>query len=142
MAEDSQFALQTAIYDALRTDATLITLAGDGASPERAKVYDQVEQDTAFPYVVIGPTTTLPWDSKTSDGMEHLFDVFTLSRYGGLKEIKDMMAAVVDALDNVTLTVTGHTLVLLQFTFGQTVNDGDGLTHEGITRFRALIQTP
>ncbi len=142
MAEDSSWALHQAVYTALRTESALITLAGDGASPERAKVFDHVPQDTTVPYVTLGPTTGLPWDTKDSDGMEHSFEVHCWSQYAGQKETKQMMAAVVDALDNVALTVTGHTLVLLQFTFGQTLNDPDGITYHGVLRFRALINTP
>ena len=142
MAEDSSWALQQAVYTALRAEAVLITLAGDGTSPERAKVFDHVPQNETFPYLTIGPTTQLPWDTKDSDGMEHTIEVHCWSQYAGQSEIKRMMAASMDAVDNKALIVTGHTLVLLQFTFGQTVSDPDGITRHGIQRFRALINTP
>ena len=142
MAEDSSWALQQAIFGALRAEAVLITLAGDGASPERAKVFDHVPQDETFPYLTLGPTTQLPWDTKNSDGMEHTIEVHCWSQYAGQSEVKRMMAAALDAIDGVALTVIGHTLVLLQFNFGQTLNDPDGITHHGVQRYRALINTP
>ena len=107
MTSDSQWELQKAIYTALRTDATLIGLAGDGASPERAKVFDRIPQDTVFPYVRIGEGTARDWDTKSTDGQENTLTVHSFSQYSGFKEVKQIMGAIVDALDQATLSLTG-----------------------------------
>ena len=135
MTADSQWPLQQALHAALAGDASLQALLGNPA-----RVFDRVAQDSAFPYLVIGEDTTGPFDTKTEDGMEHRLTIHTWSRYRGLKETKQIMAAVTAALDGQSLSVTGHTLVLLRQEFGATFLDPDGLTRHGVQRFRALTQ--
>ncbi len=140
MTADSQWELQKAIYAVLRADAALIVLAGDKASPEQTRIYDRIEQDSDFPYLQIGETTALDWDTKSTDGMEQTIVIHSWSRYSGQKEVKQIMGAVVDAIDQATLSLTGHTLILIRFEFADTFMDQDGRTHHGVQRFRALTQ--
>ncbi len=135
MTADSQWPLQQALHAALSGDATLQAFLGDPA-----RVFDQVPQDSAFPYLVIGEDTTGPFDTKTEAGMEHRLTIHSWSRYRGLKETKQLMAAVTAALDGAGLSVSGHDLVLLRQDFGATFLDPDGLTRHGVQRFRALTQ--
>ena len=135
MTADSQWSLQQAVYSALVADATLKTLIGNPA-----RVYDHVPQATAYPYVALGDATAGEFDTKTEDGMEQTLTLHTWSRYRGLSEAKRIMSAVVDALDQVSLSLTGHTLVLLRFEFSSTFLDPDGLTYHGVQRFRAVTQ--
>lgn len=135
MTADAQWAVQQAVYSALTSDTTLQALLGN---PPR--VYDHVPQDTAFPYVVIGQATTRSFDTKTEDGMEQTLTVHTWSRYRGIKETKQIMGAIVDALDQQSLSLTGHTLIQLRFEFSDTFLDEDGLTHHGVQRFRAVTE--
>ncbi len=137
MTADSQWVLQQAVYAALRADSTLQALTG--ATP--ARVFDHVPQDSDFPYVVIGEATTADWDTKTEDGMNQTLMIHSWSRHRGLKEVKLMMAAVVDALDRQALSTTGHTLVQLRFEFSDTFLDQDGLTRHGVQRLRALTES-
>jgi len=145
MTADSQWALQQVIYSTLRADATLKTLTG--ADP--ARVFDHVPQTTweapnasgIFPpYVVVGETEAREWDTKTEDGMEQTLMVHTWSRGRGMKEPKQIMGAIVDALDQVALSVTGHDLVQFRFEFSETFLEDDGLTRHGVQRFRALTE--
>lgn len=135
MTSDSQWAVQEAIYAVLTGDATLKGLIGDPA-----RVFDHVPAASPFPYLVIGEATSAPFDAKTEDGMEQTLTIHTWSRYRGLKETKEIMAAVAAALDNQGLVLAGHALVLLRFASGATFLDPDGLTRHGVQRFRALTQ--
>jgi Protein of unknown function (DUF3168) len=135
MSADSQWALQTAIFTALSADAGVKALIGDPA-----RIFDHVPPESVFPYLVIGEATSTPFDAKTQDGMEQTLTLHAWSRYRGLKEIKDIMAAVSNALDQQALNLTGHTLVLLRFDFGATFLDSDGLTRHGVQRFGAITQ--
>ena len=135
MSADSQWPLQTAVYARLIADPTVQGLLG---AP--ARVFDHVPQASPFPYVAIGETTAQPFDTKTEVGMEQRLLVHTWSRYRGQKETKEIMAAIVGALDQAALSVGGHTLVLLRFEFATTTVDPDGLTRHGVQRFRALTQ--
>ena len=135
MSSDSQWPLQQAVYGALTGDASVQALLGTPA-----RVFDHVPQDSAFPYVVVGEATSGPFDTKTEDGLDQTLTIHTWSRYRGLKETKEIMAAVTGALDDQALAVSGHDLVLLRFAFGTTVLDPDGLTRHGVHRFRAVTQ--
>ena len=137
MSADSQWPLQQALFAALSADATLQGMLG---SP--ARVFDHVPQDSAFPYVVIGEATSGPFDGKTENGMEQTLTIHAWSRYRGLKEVKQIMAAVTASLDDQALAISGHTLVLLRFEFAATFLDPDGMTRHGVQRFRALTQGP
>lgn len=135
MAADSQWALQQAVLTALTGDAALQALIGNPA-----RVYDAVPPDPTYPYVVIGEGNAADWDTKDSDGMDQVMTIHAWSRYRGLKEAKQIMGAVLDALDQQALAVTGHTLVQLRFEFSDVLMDPDGLTRHGVQRFRALTE--
>ncbi len=142
MTADSSWPLQQGVDTALRADATLIALLADGADG----IYDGVPQDSAFPYVVIGDTTLRPNDTMTEDGAETTITIHTWDSPDdaaaaiGFSLTKRIMSAIVDALDQASISVTGHTLVLLRFEFSDTFRDPDGLTVHGVQRFRALTQ--
>ncbi len=135
MTADSQWAVQAAVNIALKADSTLQTFIG---SP--ARVFDRTPQDSAFPYVVIGEATAAAFDTKTEDGMEQTLTIHSWSRHDGKKEVKQIMGAIVDALDDVALTVTGHDLVYLRFEFSDVSMDPDGQTQHGVQRFRCITQ--
>lgn len=135
MTADSQWAVQQAVHTALTGDAALIALV------PAARITDHVPQDSAFPYISIGESSAGEWDSKDSDGMEQTLTIHAWSQYRGLKEVKQIMGAIVDALDKAALTVTGHDLVLLRFEFSDTMLDPDGLTRHGVQIYRVLTDS-
>ena len=143
MTADSQWPLQQAVFDALSGDATLQSLTGQVP----ARVFDHVPQDLwrtpdasgGFPpYVVIGLSTARAFDSKTEDGCDQTLTIHIWSRHRGLKETKQIMAAIVEALDRQALSVSGHDLIQLRFEFSDSFLEEDGLTRHGVQRFRAL----
>lgn len=142
MAADAQWPLQQAVWRALKDDPTLIALApAPSVSPSEAKVYDYVDAASAtFPYIAIGPAETRDFSAKGLDGQEHTIHVHVWSRgtSRGSKEAKQIQAAVMDVLDRATLTVAGHTLVLMRFEFSTIFPEPDGLTLHGVQRFLAL----
>lgn len=137
MAADSQWPLQQAVHAKLLADAGLQALIGNPA-----RVYDHVPEASIFPYILVGDATAVDWSTKTGEGMEQTLTLHAWSRYRGLKEVKQVMAAIVTAIDQVTLAVTGHAFVLLRFEFSDTFMDPDGLTRHGVQRFRVLTQAP
>lgn len=142
MTADSSWPLQQSVDTALRADGTLIAFLADGADG----IYDGVPQDSVFPYVVIGDTTVRPNDTMTEEGAEATITIHTWDSPDadadaiGYSILKQIMSAIVDALDDAALSVAGHTLVLLRFEFSDTFLDPDGLTRHGVQRFRALTQ--
>lgn len=141
MTSSSQFPLQQAVYTALNTDSALASAMGISESPTDAPVFDgQAPDGQAMPYLVIGEGTQSEEDTKDSDWMAQRLMIHTFSDYRGFKEVRQVMAAVIDALDQKALTVTGHTLVELVFVEGRDFpeDDGDSIIRHGVQTFRAL----
>lgn len=125
------FNVATAIYSRLTGDATLVGLV-EG-------IYDDVPQDTAYPYVVIGEETTVNNGSKTLDGQEYTLTLHVWSRYRGFKEVKQIMERIYTLLHNYDLSATGASVANLRQEFTSTLMDADGLTRHGVIRFRAAV---
>ncbi len=135
---DSQIALQTAIYTALRADATIRSLVGNPA-----RVFDFVPQietagtattepeKTTFPYVVIGDDNPSNFSTKSTDGQDHQVSINIWDRtHRGTRTIKQIMAAVYDVLHHASFSVSGHTLVLSHFQFSDIFPDPDGISRQ------------
>lgn len=125
------FNVASAVYGRLTGDATLMGLV-EG-------VYDDVPQDAAYPYIVVGEETTLNAGTKTLDGLEYTLTIHVWSRYRGLKETKQIMERIYALLHTYDLAVTGASLVNLRQEFSSTFVDADGLTRHGVIRFRAMV---
>ena len=71
------FDLQTILYSTLNGDSTLDGIVGNN------KIFDNVPQDTAYPYVVIGNISVINRGTKTIDGNEYDVDIDVWSEYRG-----------------------------------------------------------
>jgi len=123
--------IQTAVYQRLLALDPLQALVG-------ARVYDNVPQNTEFPYVVIGDDTQVPWDDDVKLGAESTLTIHAWSRYAGRLEAKRILQAIYDGLHNYRLTVTGAHTVLCQAEYQETFLDPDGMTRHGVIRFRLI----
>nr|WP_297388262.1 DUF3168 domain-containing protein [uncultured Roseateles sp.] len=127
-------ALQTAVFT--RLAAALAPVA----------VYDHVPQavdpgsDVPFPYVTIGEDEPREWDTDTEDGFEATFTVHVWSRQLGRLQVKQLQDEIYDALHRYNLPVTGYETVLLSFESATTLQDPDGITQHGVSRFRGLFE--
>lgn len=127
--------LQKAIYTAL-DNANITDASGNPISG----VFDDVDEDTAFPYVTVGEETAINAGTKTLDAHEHTITLHIWSRYrGGRKEVKEIMQQVFSALHNSDITVDGASLVNIRHEFEQTLVEADGITRHGIMRFRVVV---
>lgn len=137
MTQDPQWPLQQAIYAELQGDTALIGLLGGSD-----RIFDHVPQESDFPYVAIGDMALNSFDTKTEDLAELTLAIHSWSRYRGMRELRRIMAAILEALEDSALPVAGFALITLQFRGSDTLLDEDGLTRHGIQKFRALIQAP
>ena len=87
------FALQQAIFTAL-DGATINDADGNAITG----VFDDVPENTAYPYVVIGEETATNIDTKDKDAHEHTLTIHVWSQYRGRKEIKNIMSSVYTTL--------------------------------------------
>ena len=102
-------------------------------------VFDDVPENTAYPYVVIGEETTSNNGTKTKDGLEHTLTIHAWSQYRGRREIKEIMKSVYENLHNTAISVTGASLVNIRQEFSTTLAETDGITRHGVMRFRVII---
>ena len=127
-----QFALQEAIYTRLSNDSNLTSTLG-------SSVYDEVPEGSSYPYVTIGETTAVEYDTKDVDGSDQTLMLHVWSQYRGSKETKNIMDRLHDLLHDYSLSVTGANLINLRFEFSDLVRDPDGITRHGVMRFRAIL---
>jgi hypothetical protein len=126
-------ALQAALYTRLTSELTI-------------PVYDFTPQDSEFPYAVIGADTTIPLDTKTTDGHEFTSTIHLWTKGAGRKALKEQMQAVYDALHEQEIGFLSGT-VLVRCEYTETMQDpsSEGDTdhyYHGLLRFRALTQNP
>jgi|TARA_R100000455_G_C6267619_1_gene122995 hypothetical protein len=128
------FALQQAIFTAL-DGATINDADGNAITG----VFDDVPENTAYPYVVIGEETATNIDTKDKDAHEHTLTIHVWSQYRGRKEIKNIMSSVYTTLHNASITVSGASLVNIRHEFENTLTEADGITRHGVMRFRVVV---
>lgn len=142
-----EMAVQTAVFDKLRVDAAVIALLADSlieSSPTEPGIYDHVPQvedseaDDAFPYIVIGESTSIPFDADDMNGQEHTIALHVWSRAHGRHEAKQIADAIYAALHNATLEVSGQNFVLCFWEFSETVPDPDERLKHHVSRFRII----
>lgn len=130
---DAGEALQKGIFDQL-TDAL-------GAT----KVLDHVTEGAAKPYVVIGDIDIGEWGAKAGeDGTEAQVAIECFADASrGRKAVRQLQRKVYDALHHQesAITVEGNRLVMIRFDSSSADRMADGLSYQGISRFRALIES-
>jgi hypothetical protein len=130
----SSWALQQALYSAVTGSAPLAALIG----PPR--VYDDVPQGAAFPYLTLGQSTLRDWSTGTDDAEEHTLTLHVWSRAGGRREMHEVMDVLRVALHDQPLALAGHRLVNIRHEISEARRDPDGETYHGIVRFRAVTE--
>lgn len=128
----NQWNLQVALVDRLLADEAVKSFVD-------ARVYDDVPQNTAFPYVVVGDDTSIDWSQDCSLGAESTITIHVWSRYSGRKEAKQIMTAIYETLNRKELTISGAQNVICHFDYEDTFLDPDGATRHGVIRLRLLI---
>ena len=111
----------------------------DGLDGANIPVYDDVPQQSNYPYVQIGEETSANNGTKTLDGIEHTLTMHIWSQYRGRREIKTIMKSVYDLLHNTAISVSGASLVNVRQEFSTTLAENDGITRHGVMRFRAVV---
>lgn len=130
-------AIQSAIYTRLKAYAPLNAVV--------TGVYDNVPQAidsgsvTAFPYVTIGEDVIVEWDTDDSLGANATITVHTWSRKAGRKECKAIQGHIQDALARHELSVTGYTMVTIEYEGEESFLDFDGETRHGVSTFRLYL---
>lgn len=127
-------ALQTAVFQALDTDATLDTLVG-------ANIFDAPPTGTLPPiYVSLGPEDVTDASDKTGHGARHEFVVSVVTDTAGFLTAKEIAAAISDVLVDADLTLTRGHLVGLNFVTAKARRVQDSDVRRIDLRFSARVE--
>ena len=105
------------------------------------KIYTNVPQQTAFPYIYVELTSS-DWSQKDDTNLEHKIRAHVYSRNSSPYETMNISTEVYNALnrqeDNISLD--SGDVVLLQYSgIKTTFKEDDGITWHGVTEFNYLI---
>lgn len=123
--------LQKTIYNTLSGNVALTALVSG--------VFDDVPEDTEYPFVRIGEETITDNSTKDLQGQVITITIHAFSEYRGKREVKQIMDAIYDAMHDSDMIVSGANLVNFRFEFMDIVTESDGITRHGVMRFRAVI---
>lgn len=123
-----QGAVQQAIFGALV------------AQPGMPPVYDDVPEDSAFPYVVIGDDTSIEFDDDCGSGADSTLTIHAWSTYKGRAEAKQILDLIYRTLHRSNLVIAGNVTITIHAEYQATLLDPDGLTRHGVIRFRLLTR--
>ena len=134
MADTASWALQKALFSALSSDGTLLSLLGG------AKIFDDVPQETALPYVTFGQTSSRDWSTGTEEGEEHVMTLHVWSEAAGRREVNAILGEVKRVIAGASMPLAGHQLVNLRLEFAESRREADGETYDGVARYRAVTE--
>ena len=127
------FDLQTILYSTLDNDSTLDGIVGNN------RIFDNVPQDTDYPYVIISNESATNIGTKTLDGNEYSVDIEVWSQYRGKKEIKDAMERIYTLLHDTSYAVSGANMVVSQVRNVVTLTESDGITRHGVIALSVIV---
>lgn len=127
---DPSLDLQIAINTRLRSQIAAVS----------NRVYDEVPQKVAFPYIELGEFQTLDDGAQCHDGVAVFATLHVWSRGAGQPEAKTISGAVRGALHEADLDL-GAAWQFLEIAHQDTryLKDPDGRTSHAVLTFRALI---
>jgi hypothetical protein len=127
------FDLQAIVYSTLNGDSALDGIVGNN------KIFDNVPQDTGYPYVVIGNESAINRGTKNLDGNEYTIDIEVWSQYRGKKEIKEAMERIYNLFHDADYSVSGADMVISQVRNVITLTENDGITRHGVITLSVIV---
>jgi hypothetical protein len=134
MADRYALALQKALVAKLKSDADVAALVG-------ARIYDHPPQDATRPYIRIGGIEPRPvrTDGKAAANLTFGIEAHSRPVTSGRVEATKCAEAIVTALDDATLTVTGYDVVQVHWQTQTVAQDSDGQSYTAIVAFDTLL---
>jgi Protein of unknown function (DUF3168) len=126
--------LQTAVVTRLKASVPHMALV--------SSVYDYVPQDAAYPYENIGAISET-WADGFTEGFRLVsLQLDTWSRYHGRKEAVTIQASQIGLLNRqqAQLTLATLRLIFIRLEYNDVLEDPDGITWHGVTRYVALVE--
>lgn len=122
--------IQKTIYSMLKSDTSLMS--------KIKGVFDDVPDNQAFPYIVIGDATEVPANTFGQNGYEATVTLHIWSRYKGFAEALQILDEVNRILDGKNIVCEGLGDVFCWYEFSETMRDPDGITRHIPVRYRII----
>ncbi|MFU1606593.1 DUF3168 domain-containing protein [Sulfitobacter pontiacus] len=134
MADGYALALQAALVTALKADAGVAALVS-------TRVYDQPPQSATRPYIRIGGIEPRPLrtDGKSAANLTFGIEAHSRPVTSGRVEATRCAEAIVTALNEAALAVTGYDTVQVHWQTQTVDQDSDGQSYTAIVAFTALL---
>lgn len=125
-------ALQQAVYTRINSQLGGSVVGVYSNVPQAA----QSEDDSAFPFITIGPVTPTSWSTDDTPGITALVDVGVWTRSTSDLVRRGLADAVYDAMNRYQLPITGVNTVDCLFDNMVEFMDPDGVTTHSVVTFR------
>ncbi len=135
MAENAQWALQSALFGALNTDPALMALFGNPL-----RLYDDVPEQPQFPFITFDRAIMRQINADVEGAFEHQMTIKLWSEYGGRREALEGLSALRNAIETSTLILNGHTLISIRITFADVFRIRSSSVFEVILNLRAVTE--
>lgn len=103
-------------------------------------VFDDINADESFPYIVITEGSETRFDTFDRDGKDVTFTLQIFSRYRGYKEVYQILERMNELLNYREITVTGYSTVYLRYENSNIMRDAEGLLRQVNADYRAIVQ--
>ncbi len=123
----------TALHARLAGNAGVAALVGP-------RIYSDVPQDAGFPYVVIDGPSSEDAGTDSSPGLLSEVRVHAHSRGAGLKEAKDILTAIYDALHEKPLSLAHNHCVDCRFITATAFDEPDGAGFHTVADYEIRTQ--
>ena len=135
IALDGDSELIDALLEVLREDAGLQSLLGTPA-----RVFDDETGTALFPYVVLERCERQDASVTSFVGGDHRLQFATLSREGGHRAAKELLAGLRVALQSAELSLTRQRVVLIHPTYSDVMRAPNRQVFRGVMRVRIVTE--
>ena len=131
----SDNALVTGVLDALRADPEVQALLG-----QPARIFDDETDAPVFPYAMLERHERFEAGSAGVNGAEHRLSLATWSRHGGRSEAKLILGTLRAAVDAMTVSLPGQTIILAHTVYSDAMRTRDRKAFRGVLRIRIITE--
>jgi len=104
-------------------------------------VGDHIPQDDVYPYVQVNGMNLTNNDTVVENGFTATIDVIAWSRYRGQKEVSKIVLDIYKALHRHAFAdTTSYGISGIHQEFSKIITESDGLTRQGIQRFKIFFE--
>lgn len=127
-------ALQVLVFQTLQAAPAVTAIVGP-------RVYDRPPSGATLPFVSFGPSDQIEDDADCIAGLIETIQIDCWSgAQDGMRECKDLVAAVKKALHNLPGNLATGALVAARVTMTRVLADPNGVTTHGIVTLEAMIE--